>query len=95
MQTNARSKTNGKSLLLLVSLEASVAELGGSVDKLEVDLLQGLAGCAWVHALAESHHSLVCSNCASLDHQEVVLDQPVVGKATEGVDALLCKVVCR
>lgn len=38
-----RTKSYHERLLLLHGLEAAVAKLGGGVDKLEVDLLQGTA----------------------------------------------------
>ena len=40
-------------LLLLGGLEATVAELGGSVDELELDLLQGLAAGVLQEGLAQ------------------------------------------
>lgn len=39
----SRTTTYHEHLLLLHSLEAAVAKLGGGVDELEVDLLQGAA----------------------------------------------------
>ena len=88
-------EANSEGLLLLVGLEASVAELGGGVDELEVDLLQCAARGAGVQALAESEHALVYSDGAALEHEVVVLHQAVVGEATERVDALLRQIVSR
>ena len=77
-----------------MGLESSVAELGGRVDELEVDLLQSAAGGARVQALAEGQHALVHTDRCALEQQEVVLDNTVVGESAQRVDALLGKVVC-
>jgi len=82
-----------ESLLLGMSLEATVAKLGGGVDELEIDLLQGTTVGAWVQALAEREDTLGNTDSAALEHEEVVLDDSVVGEATHGVDALLCQIV--
>ncbi len=74
-------------------LESSVSELGGSVDELEVDLLQSAAAGARVHALAQSQDALVDTNSAALEHQVVVLDEAVVREASQRVDALLGQIV--
>lgn len=90
---SGNARANHEGLLLLAGLETSVSELGGGVDELEVDLLEGLAVGAGVHALAESQHTLVDSDGASLEDQEVVLDKTVVSESTEGVDGLVGKIV--
>lgn len=74
--------------LLGGGLEATVTELAGGVDELEVDLLQ--AGTAGVgdQGLAEGDDAFLDTNAASLDHDEVVLDNTVVGEATHGGDGL-------
>lgn len=66
-----------------------MSELAGGVDELEGDLLQ--AGTAGVDdgALAEGEHALFDTNAASLDHEEVVVDDTIVGEATHGGDGLL------
>ncbi len=72
-----------------------MSELGRGVDELEVDLLEGTAAGAGVHALAQSQHTLVDTDGAALEHEVVVLDQTVVGESTERVDALLGQIVVR
>lgn len=82
-----------ESLLLLVGLEATVSELGGSVNELDVDLLQGTTAGAWVHALAERQDALVHTDSAALEHDVVVLDNTIVGESTKWVDGLLGQIV--
>ena len=74
--------------LLLGGLEATVAELGGSVDELELDLLQRLAAGVLQEGLAQGDAPLAGAHDAALDHQPVVLHATVVGEATERRDAL-------
>merc|ERR1711937_108491 len=71
-------------LLLLGGLEATVAELGGSVDELELDLLQGLAAGVLQEGLAQGDAPLAGAHDTALDHQPVVLHDAVVGEAAEG-----------
>merc|ERR1719429_132852 len=67
-----------ESSLLGVGLESSVAELGGGVDELEVDVLQS---------------SLLGSNAATLEHDEVLLDLSIVRESSHGVDGLVRQIV--
>ena len=43
--------------------------------------------------LSQSEHTLLRSNAATLDHDEVLLDQTVVREATHGVDGLVSQIV--
>lgn len=74
-----------ESLLLGRGLELSVSVLGGSVDELEVDLLQVGSGGVDHEGLSESEHSLLGSGNATLEDQEVVVDETVVGESSHGV----------
>merc|ERR1719221_1810680 len=64
--------------LLGVGLESSVTELGGGVDKLEINDLKS---------------PLLGSNATSLDHQEVLLDLSVMREASHGVDRLVGQII--
>merc|ERR1711977_186040 len=64
-------------LLLLGSLETTVTELGGSVDELEANLLEGVT--------AGLGHQ-------GLEHDVVLVHLTVVGEATKGRDALHGKI---
>merc|ERR1711964_720048 len=78
-----------KELLLLVAgLEASVAELGGGVDELELDLLQRLAARLGHKGLPESHNTALDAAHLALDHDVVLVDLTVVGEPAKGCDAL-------
>ena len=45
------------------------------------------------HYLSQSENTLLRSNAASLDHDEVLLDQTVMGESTHGVDGLVGQIV--
>lgn len=83
----------GEGLSLFDGLELSVTELGGSVDELEVDLLQGGSGSRRSQRLSQDGDSLLGTGSATLEHDEGVLDETVVGEATHRVDGLLGDVV--
>ena len=55
--------------LLGVGLEPSVTELGGRVDELEVDVLQGPLLGVGQQRLSQGQHSLLGSNATSLEDQ--------------------------
>lgn len=69
-----------------------MSHLGRGVDELEDDWLEVLSAGSWVDGLSENEGSLLGSDTASLDHDEVVLDESVVHEASHGVDALLGEV---
>ena len=79
--------------LVLRGLEATVAELGAGVDELEVDLLEGLALGVHLQGFPESDAPLLGADAAALDHDEVLLDLPVVGEAAHRVDGLVGQIV--
>ena len=65
-----------------------MADLGGSVDELDVDLL-GLPGLdSGEDALSESDGSLAGAHDATLDNEEVLVDNTVVREATKRSDVL-------
>merc|ERR1719481_1800320 len=64
--------------LLLVSLESSMTKLGGCVNKLEVDNLQG---------------SLLGTNATSLQHDEVLLDFSIVRETSHWINRLVRQVI--
>ena len=81
-------------LVLLGScLEASVTELGGGIDELELDLLEGLAAGVGEETLAKGDDALLGADNAALHHEEVFVDLTVVGESAEWCDALLGKVL--
>ena len=70
-----------------------MAELGAGVDELEVDLLEGLALGVHLQGFPESDAPLLGTDAAALDHDEVLLDLPVVGEAAHRVDGLVGQIV--
>jgi len=80
-------------LALLAGLEATVTELGGSIDELELDVLQGRATGVDKEGLAEGDDALLGTGAASLDHDVVLVDDTVVRETAEGSDGLLGKIV--
>ena len=79
--------------LLRVGLEPAVTELGGGVNELEVDNLQRPLLGVSQQGLAEGQHPLLGPDAGALEHQEVLLDLPVVGEATHGVDGLVSEII--
>jgi hypothetical protein len=78
-----------KLALLLEGLEATMAELGGGIDELELNLLGGDTAGLNEEGLTESDDTSLDTGNGTLDHDEVVLDQTEVSEATNGVDVLL------
>jgi hypothetical protein len=81
--------------LLLGGLEATVTELGRSVDELELDFLERSAGSLLEERLAEGDDALLGADAAALDEHEVIEHGTVVGEATHGGDALLGEIELR
>lgn len=67
-------------------------DLGGSIDELELDLLERTTVGGREDSLTESKDALLGTKAAALDHEEVVSDDTVVGEATHGSDGLGGKV---
>lgn len=59
-----------------------MAELGGGIDPLELDLLGSLAGDLGVQGLAEGEDTLLDTGDGTLDHDVVVLDLAVADETT-------------
>jgi len=76
-------------VLLLGSLEATVAELGGGIDELKVDLLGHPVLGAGEDRLAEHNTTLLGSHNLTLDEEVVLVDLTVVGETTKRGDVLL------
>lgn len=75
-------------VLLSGSLETTVTNLRGSVDKFDIDRL-GLPGFdSREDALSESDRSLASAHDTTLDKDEVLVDLTVVGETTERGDVL-------
>lgn len=70
-------------LLLRRGLEGTVTELGGGIDPLELDVLEGLPGGVDEHRLAEGHDSLLDTGNGALEHDEVVVDLTIADEATK------------
>jgi len=79
-------------LLLVQSLESTVANLRGGIDEFQLDLLQVLSLVVSKQWLSHEDWSLADAHATTLDHDEVVLHFTVVWEATNRVDALLSDV---
>lgn len=77
-----------ESILFVSGLESTVSDLTGGIDELEVDLFKSSSGGLGDETLSQDQRSLLGTNAASLDHDEIVVDDTVVGEATQGGDAL-------
>jgi len=79
-------------LLLVGGLETSVSDLGGGIDELEGDLLEGRARDLGAERLSEDDDSLSGSEDGSLEHDEVLGDDTIVGESSHGGDGLLSEI---
>lgn len=75
--------------LLGGSLETTVTKLGRGVDELKGDLLEGGLGGVGDQGLPEHEDSLLGTDAAALDDEEVVSDDTVVGESAERGDVLV------
>ena len=66
-----------------------MAQLRGGVDELGGHLFQLASGSSGGHCLSEEHESLLGADAASLDYDEVVSHDTVVGEASHWGDVLL------
>ena len=76
-----------------MGLEPSVTELGGGVDKLQIDLLQGPLLGVGQQGLPEGQHPLLGADTTAFDQNEILLNLAVVGEATHGVDGLVREII--
>lgn len=76
-------------ILLVQGLEATVTDLGGGIDKLNLNLLVHPVSSGGEDRLTEGKATLLGSHNLTLDEQVVVVDLTVVGETTEGSDVLL------
>ena len=70
-----------------------MAELGGRIDELELDLLESHTGSLFEKRLAKGDDPLLGSNTSSLDHQVVTLHNTIVRETTHWSNLLLSPVV--
>ena len=70
-----------------------MTQLGRGINELDVDGLELSSGGPGVHALSEDEGSLLGSDAGALDHDVVVLDDSVMGEASERGDVLLGEIV--
>jgi len=75
--------------LLFVGLEATMTELGGSVDPFQVDLLESSSLGVGDERFAEGQDPLLGADTAALEHHKVVLDFSVVREATHWSDGFI------
>jgi hypothetical protein len=79
-------------VLLGIGLESSVSVLGGGVNEFDVKDF-GLPGLgAGEESLADDNGSLAGSHDSTLDEEVIVVDNTVVGEATDGGDVLVDRI---
>jgi len=86
--------TAEEAFLLFRGLEATVTELGSGIDELEVDLLQSGTRLLREERLTESQDTTLRANNATLEHQELLVDDTVVREAANRGDGFLGKIGC-
>lgn len=70
-----------------------MSDLGGGIDELKVDLFKGSSGNLWDQTLSQEDSSLLWTNAASLDQDEVFSDDTVVWETTQRSDGLFSQIV--
>ena len=86
---NLGSVSSEEFVLFLDGLESTVTNFGGGIDELEVDDFFSSSVSLGDDRLSEGEDSLLGTNCASLDHEEVVVDDTVVRESTKRGDSLV------
>lgn len=66
-----------------------MTKLGRSIDELKSDGLEVLPGGGGEEGLSKENESLLGSDAAALDDDEVISNDTIVGEATQGGDVLL------
>jgi len=69
-----------------------VTDLTGSIDELEVDLFEGGSANLRNQRFSEDKDSLLGTNTATLDQDEVFSDNTVVGETTKGSDGFFSQI---
>jgi hypothetical protein len=80
-------------VLLLEGLEATVSNLGGSINELNLDVLGHPSAGSGEDRLAHNEGTLADAHDATLDEEVVLVDLTVVGETTERSDVLLNGIV--
>jgi len=70
------------------SLESTVTDLGSGIDELKVDLFKSSSANLRNQTLSQDKSSLLGTNTATLDEDEVFSDDTVVGETTQRSDGL-------
>jgi len=74
------------------SLESTVTHLGGGIDELKVDLFKGSSGDLGNQTLSKDEGSLLGTNTATLDDDEIFSDETVMGETTQRSDGLFSQI---
>ena len=70
-----------------------MTKLGGGVDKLQIDLLQGPLLGVGQQGLPEGQHPLLRADTTAFDQNEILLNLAVMGEATHGVNGLVREII--
>jgi len=74
------------------SLESTVTDLGSGIDELKVDLFKSSSANLRNQTLSQDKSSLLGTNTATLDEDEILLDDTVVGETTQRSDGLFSQI---
>lgn len=69
-----------------------MSHLGGCVDEFDVNLLSGSIVGLGKKRFSEGNSSLSCSHDSTSDHEEVVVDNSVMGESSKRGDVLLSNI---
>lgn len=74
------------------SLESTVTDLTGGIDELKVDLFKSGSANLRNQTLSQDEGSLLGTNTATLDEDEILLNNTVVGETTQRSDGLFSQI---
>jgi len=63
------------------------------IDELQADFFHGISGSLRNDGLSEENDSLFRSDTSSLDHDEVMVDDTIVGESSQRSDVLFSQVI--
>jgi len=79
-------------VLFFDSLESTVTDLGGGIDELKGDLFHGSSRDLRNQTLSNDEGSLLGTNTATLDDDEILLNNTVMGETTQRSDSLFSQI---
>jgi hypothetical protein len=78
--------------LFFSGLESTVSVLAGSIDELQSDIFECSSASLWEKTLSQNNNSLLGSDAASLNQDEIVVNNTVMGETAQRSNGLLSQI---